>query len=142
MPRNPQMLRIGGFLFTGAGAAIWLLLTPASQQYEGLRPAMPLTGIELSAIAIFVSGCFIWLACLGFHSVDDAGLERRRLSVVISLSLILASVYFTVRGLDRLTRPFARDSTITWVFWKLLLTGACFVGLPFLLGLVLRSKKQ
>ena len=28
-------LRVGGFLLTGIGGAIWLLVTPANEQYSG-----------------------------------------------------------------------------------------------------------
>lgn len=136
------MRRIGWFLFTGVGAAVWLLLTPLAEQYDGWRRASRLSALEVSAALIFLLVCFAWLAYLGFRCVDDCDAERKGLSIVMSLILIAASFYFTLRGFDRLTIPFKRDAEVA-VFWKVFLTGAVLTCLPFVFGaaMSLRTKR-
>lgn len=131
-------LRVGGFLFTGIGGAVWLLLTPPDQQYgEYGLPAPPLSSIEQWSAGLFLVGCFVWIiyALRGLLRSD-----RDKGSVFVSLLVLLPATYFTVRGFTRLFEPFSGNGP--WVFWKLVLTGCCFMSLSALAGMMAFGKRR
>ena len=129
---NVAVLRIGGFLLTGIGGAIWLLLTPPSEQFSGWNRAAPLSFLEQSCAALFLVACFVWGVYFTRTSLRSD--DPPEGSAVVSLMVLVPSFYFTVRGFTRLfDRIHGNGDTL---FWKLVLTGSCFLGAAAFVAMV------
>ena len=120
--------RIGSFLLTGIGSAVWLLIGPVSPEFS----------MSAWFCVAYLIACCGWSLRAGRRCVTTSdGGDSTATGACVNLALIVASVFFTFWGLAGLRSSF---ESMTWLFWKLLATGALGMSIPLAAGAVLSTK--